>query len=171
MLTFFQESNCHSIQPVVTYMKGKRCVPNNFARCCRDIKHFMAVHSDSLQRFFALFISPALLKLLRILTTGFKLRSILPIIFADLRSLCWNESISTLFCDNRSNGCEVIQEVHFSRKFANFSPKANIEKFLKSVCFRLPSWIDRYTAVEIGSLGEKLALWGIIHKKYRLLLT
>ena len=57
MSTFFHESNCHSIQPIVTYMKGKKCVPNNFARFCKDIKHFMAVHGESLKRFLLFYKS------------------------------------------------------------------------------------------------------------------
>jgi hypothetical protein len=52
---------------------------------------------------FCRFISSAVLYL-RVLTTGFKLRTFLPLIFAVLRSLCWIESISTLFCENRLNG-------------------------------------------------------------------
>ena len=48
--TFLNESNCHSIQPIVTYMKGKKCVPNYIARFCKEIKHFMAVHGESLKR-------------------------------------------------------------------------------------------------------------------------
>jgi hypothetical protein len=56
MSTFFHESNSHSIQPIVTYMKGKVC-SNNFGRFCKDIKHFMAVHGESLKVFLLFYKS------------------------------------------------------------------------------------------------------------------